>query len=429
MAGLLELHGIPYTGSDPLSLGMCLNKMRTKQILVANGVTTPKYQVFFSASQNLSTDLRFPLFVKPVQEDASVGITNESVVNNKLELFKRVDHVVTHYDQPALVEEYIDGREINVAVMGNGPKAEGLPVSEILFDLKDGPNIVNYDAKWVEDSPAYKGTVGVCPAELPSNVEVTVRKAALDAYRIMGCHDYARVDFRLRDGIPYVLEVNPNPGINRDSGFPRSCAKAGFEYEEMVERILRFALERRGLKVTPSAPEPPLVEEGPLVALRPRYEHMDALLSWFNDPEVAHFMDSPGARYTKDDLVEDFLVSVSDDFATVVAEKATGKPIGYGSIYSINMDNGSADMSFLIGERSARRKGWGKVLVRMLQRMAFGTMGLHSINLTVTRENQPSLRSLKACGFREVGILREYHRVDGKWHDEVVMQCLARDMM
>jgi D-alanine-D-alanine ligase len=403
---------------------MCLNKMRTKQILVANGVVTPKYQVFSSASQHLNPELRFPLFVKPVQEDASVGITNESHVNNKLELLKRVEYVTTHYNQPALVEEYIDGREINVAVMGNGPKAEPLPVSEILFDLKDGPNIVNYDAKWVEDSPAYKGTVGICPADLPSNVEAAVKKAALDTYRIMGCHDYARVDFRLREGIPYVLEVNPNPGINRDSGFPRSCAKAGFEYEEMIERILRFALERYGLSPAPSNPEVTLAHEGALTGVRPRYEHIDHLLRWFNDPEVSRFMDSPNARYSRDDLVEDFLVHQSDDLAMIVLD-GSGRPIGYASIYSINDENGSCDLSFLIGDKDARGKGYGKDIVRMLQRIAFEGMHLHSINVTVTEENQPSIRSLTACGFKEIGKLREYHKVDDKRYDEVVLQCLA----
>jgi D-alanine-D-alanine ligase len=425
MAGFLDLHGIPYTGSGPLSLGMCLNKMRTKQILVANGAVTPNYQVFHSASQNLSPDLKFPLFVKPVQEDASVGITNESLVNNKLELFKRVDYVNTHYSQPALVEEYIDGREINVAVMGNGPKAESLPVSEILFDLKEGPNIVNYDAKWVEDSPAYKGTVGVCPAELPPHVEAIVKRSALEAYRIMGCNDYARVDFRLRDDVPFVLEVNPNPGINMDSGFPRSCAKAGFDYEEMIERILRFALERHGMVPVPSSPEPPIAREGGLVALRPRYEHIGVLLKWFNDPEVSMFMDSPGANYGMDDLVEDFLVYQSDDVACIVLEEATGTPVGYGSVYSINRENGSADMSFLVGDPSMRGKGYGRSILRMLQRIAFDEMGLHSIDVTVTAENEPSLRSLKACGFKRIGTLKEYHRVGGKRYDEVVLQCLA----
>ena len=193
----------------------------------------------------------------------------------------------------------------------------------------------------------------------------------------------------------------------------------------MIERILRFALERHGMVPVPSSPEPPIAREGPLVALRPRYEHIDILLKWFNDPQVTRFMDSPGDKYTKDDLVEDFLVYQSDDVACIVLEEASGSPVGYGSIYSINKGNGSADMSFLVGEEDQRGKGYGKAIVRMLQRIAFEEMGLHSIDVTVTTENEPSLRALKACGFKRIGILKDYHKVDGERYDEVVLQCLA----
>jgi D-alanine-D-alanine ligase len=158
----------------------------------------------------------------------------------------RVAFIVTTYNQPALVEEYIEGRELNVAIIGN-ERLTVLPISEIDFSKlpPNYPKIVTYNAKWVEGTAEYVGTVGTCPAKLTPEVEQRVRDIARQAYKLMEIRDYARVDIRLdASNTPYVLEVNPNPDISRDTGFARSARAAGMTFEDMLANIIETALER-----------------------------------------------------------------------------------------------------------------------------------------------------------------------------------------
>ena len=241
---LLELLRIPYTGSSSLSLGLCQNKGLAKDVLTAHGIPTPKYRVIFSGEEEIS-GLSYPLMVKPLREDASIGISEESVVREDVELRTRVKYIRENYHQPALVEEYIEGRELNVAILGNDPP-QVLPISEILFLNMgaDQPKLVNYQAKWVEESDAYKSTKPVCPAPLAPLLRDLVASTALKAYKVLGCRDYARIDIRLRDGVPYVLEANPNPDISPGVGFHRSLKAAGIAYEDFIRRLINFALNR-----------------------------------------------------------------------------------------------------------------------------------------------------------------------------------------
>jgi len=241
---LLELLRIPYTGSAPLTLGICQNKGLTKEILRTIGVPTPKYQLVGSFDE-WKGHVPYPLIVKPLKEDASLGITRDSYVRNDEELNRQVRYVVGLYGQPALVEEYVDGRELNVSILGyENPQA--LPISEITFDFDDDePRIVSYPAKWIKESEEYKKTRPICPAKLEPSTEEKVRTVALMAYKALYCRDYARVDIRLRDNVPYVLEINPNPDISPDAGFARSLKTAGIPYEEFVRKIITFALDRK----------------------------------------------------------------------------------------------------------------------------------------------------------------------------------------
>lgn len=246
VAALLELFDFRFTGSDALTLGIALNKARAKDMLCANHVPTAPYLVFKDIPSRLAIDLIFPLIVKPVQEDASIGIDENAVVKNMAALKKRVDHVFKNYSQPAIVEEYIDGREFNVAVMGSfRPKA--LPVSEIDFSQLSGnnPRICTYEAKWMTDSPIYLKTPPVCPADISEALAQELRGIAIKAYNVLGCRDYARVDIRVgEDGIPKVLEVNPNPDISPDAGFARSAAASGLKYSQLILEIVRMAYNR-----------------------------------------------------------------------------------------------------------------------------------------------------------------------------------------
>ncbi len=248
VAGIYELMGIPYTGAGPMALGSCLNKARTKEILTYHGVPTPRFRIFslLTERHHINGDIRFPVIVKPAHEDASTGIDNDSIVTNSETLKKRIQLIFQKYDQPALVEEYIEGRELNVAILGNNPPRV-LPISEIDFSgLPPGyPHIVTYSAKWHEGTVEYTGTKGLCPADIPPSIEMKIKDLALRAYTVLGCRDYARVDMRMTaDGNPYVIEVNPNPDLSSDAGFARSVRGAGMNYEEGIGRIITYVRER-----------------------------------------------------------------------------------------------------------------------------------------------------------------------------------------
>ncbi len=214
----------------------------------AHGIPTARHTIYKNA-EAISLDdlhLRFPLIIKPSHEDASVGIENASVVWDIESLQQRIGYIVKMYNQPALVEEYIEGRELNVAIIGN-ERPMILPISEIDFSQlpPEYPKIVTYNAKWVEGTAEYIGTVGTCPAKLRPEVEQCVREVALKTYQLMEIRDYARIDIRLdATNTPYVLEVNPNPDISRDAGFARSARAAGMTFEDMIAKIVEAALER-----------------------------------------------------------------------------------------------------------------------------------------------------------------------------------------
>ena len=250
-ASLLELMKIPFTGATPLSLGSCQRKTLAKSVLQSLGIRTPRYNLITDSAGISGINLRYPLIVKPAMEDASVGIENDSVVTDPESLKNRIEYVFTHYKQNALVEEFIDGRELNVSVFGDkSPKV--FPISEI--DFSNMPdhlyNIVSYQAKWDPYNEAYHSTIPVCPAELPFKITREAKAIALKAFQAMGCRDYARVDIRLsKDDQLFVLEVNPNPDLTEDAGFMRSSGAAGFSFEETLKRIVDFAWARRQKKV------------------------------------------------------------------------------------------------------------------------------------------------------------------------------------
>lgn len=240
---LLELFKIPYTGSPPLALGICQNKGLTKDILKAKGIPTPEYQILYKF-EDWKGKIDFPLFVKPLSEDGSIGISKKSYIQNDAALKKQVNYIIRIYKQPALVEKYIDGRELNISIIGD-TEQRVLPISEIIFEFSKEPKIVDYRAKWFKESLEYKKTVPVCPAEMEKSTQILVEQEALDTFRAMHCRDYARVDLRLKGKIPYVLEVNPNPDISLDGGLVRSLKTAGISYEEFIQKIISSAIDRK----------------------------------------------------------------------------------------------------------------------------------------------------------------------------------------
>lgn len=245
--GLLELMNLAYTGAPPSALAICQNKILTKRILKSLRVLTPKFQVINPHDSYFKISLKYPLIVKPAFEDASVGIDNNSVVNNIEELKKRAEYLFDYLNQPVLVEEFILGRELNVAVFGD-EEMEVLPISEIDFsELPDGYHpIVSFHAKWDPYHITYHKTVPICPAPLDEKVRKKAEKIALKCVKALGCRDYARVDMRLtHDNKLYVLEVNPNPDLQEDAGFMRSANHANYSYDLTLKMIVDFAYKRK----------------------------------------------------------------------------------------------------------------------------------------------------------------------------------------
>jgi D-alanine-D-alanine ligase len=247
VAGFLELTGIPYTGSSPFALGLALNKFHVSQILRSAGVPTARSFVRYPGQKRaIRRGMRFPMLVKPSRQDASLGINSNSVCHSAESLEKQIRYIHEVYEQEALIEEYLDGREFNVSVIGDR-NPEVLAISEIDFSgLPDGePRIVSYRAKWDEDSPMYSCTNPICPANITKRIEKRIKDIAIRSYRCIGCRDYARVDMRMdARGSLYVLEVNPNPDISPNAGFARAARAAGYSYADIILRISEAAMER-----------------------------------------------------------------------------------------------------------------------------------------------------------------------------------------
>jgi D-alanine-D-alanine ligase len=245
---MLDMVGIPYTGSNFLTLSVCLDKAKTKQILLSMGLPTARFQIFKSPADELDLSLKFPMIVKPIHEDASIGITNESVVKDEEQLRKRIAYVIETYKQNALAEEFIEGREVNVSIIGNKDPI-ALPIEELQFTnfSENAYKICSYQAKWIPNSEEFQKTIPVCPAQLPKNVENRIKRLALAAYKVMECQDYARIDIRIdKDNNSYILEVNPNPDIGPvDTAFTRAAAANSISYNELITKILDYAIERQ----------------------------------------------------------------------------------------------------------------------------------------------------------------------------------------
>ncbi len=246
---MLEMLGIPYAGSGPLTLAITLDKARTKEILTYYKIPNPEFKVY---SSPLSKSDHFPLpaIVKPLAEGSSKGVREDSVVSTQKELVERVKQRLDEYRQPVIVERFLDGREFTVAVMGNTP-SKTLPIIEILFDdlPPESKGIDSYEAKWVWDDPTKPLNCISCPADVEEKLEADIKRTAIDAYRALGCRDWCRIDLRLDEKeIPNILELNALPGMIADpaanSRFPAAARAAGLGYDQTLHMVLDCALER-----------------------------------------------------------------------------------------------------------------------------------------------------------------------------------------
>lgn len=248
VAGLLELLRFHYTGSGPGELFLRQDKGLAKKVLAFENILYPHFAIFSKDSDfETAGKLRMPLFVKPLTADASIGIDGDSLVRDAIALMKRVIAIHEEVNDSALVEEYIEGREFYVGVLGNREPLALPPIEMDFSGLPEGmPRILGSKAKWAPGSVEYKGTQAILP-ELPDELRARLQKAAVDAYRALRVRDYGRVDLRLTEtGDIYVIEVNANCYLEKGSELATAAAAAGFEYPQLIQKIVDLAAERYG---------------------------------------------------------------------------------------------------------------------------------------------------------------------------------------
>lgn len=253
---MLELLGIPYTASDPITIGICHDKSRCKEILSYHNVPTPEF--FITENMvNGYPKVKYPAFVKPLHEGSSKGIYNSCVVKNNNELNKEISRIKKDYDQPSIIEDFLEGTEFTVAVIGNGENTTVLPIVEInLSCVPEGFNkIYSYEVKWFFDTRENKLDIFTCPANISKNLTKKIEKLVLDAYKALRIRDWARFDVRCdRNENPYIIEVNPLPGIlpnpDDNSCFPKAARAVGIDYDSLIQKVLNLAIDRYKLNET-----------------------------------------------------------------------------------------------------------------------------------------------------------------------------------
>jgi D-alanine-D-alanine ligase len=246
IAGYLELVGKRYTGAGTHGLMLAQDKAVAKKIFAFHGIHTPVFARSFRGRLDFSHDLQFPVIVKPAREDGSIGIEFSAVVSSIRELMERMDWLHANFDSPVLIEEYIEGREMYVGVLGND-KPDALPVVELdLSKLPEGtPRIAAAEVKWGKGTKAYRDTKSAIAGDLPEETTLALQQTAVAAYQALELRDYGRVDMRLQpDGRVQVIEVNPNPWLSSRAEFAMAARKSGRTYNQLIEEIVELAMAR-----------------------------------------------------------------------------------------------------------------------------------------------------------------------------------------
>lgn len=266
VAALLEVLDKRFTGAGSIGLTLAQDKELSKKIFQFHSIRYPKFSCMDAGKVEWSDELTFPLFVKPLNEDASIGIDSGSIVNNVKELMERISYIQTEFNAPALIEEYIEGRELYIGILGND-KPEALPILEWDFSKmpKGTPRIASSEAKW-DDESAYKDAPEVFPTDIPEPVYTKMQEAAIQAFRSLKLRDYGRIDMRLRHVVKdtktkstekdtatanldnwefYVIEANPNPYLDKKSELAMGARKHELSYPDLIEKIVELAMERK----------------------------------------------------------------------------------------------------------------------------------------------------------------------------------------
>jgi D-alanine-D-alanine ligase len=250
VAALYELLSLRYTGSGPRGLSLAMDKALTKKVLQFHGVRTPKFVTVYRGRVGWAHELEFPVIVKPVREDGSIGIGFNALVGTIKDLMERIDELHADFDHPVIIEQYIEGRELTVGVIGNAAPEVLTPVELDLSHLPEGtPRIAGTEVKWQASTQAYRGSRYRIPEDLPPEAVETLQTAARTGFQALHLRDYARFDFRLSaDGRVYLLEANANPYLHSGADFIKGARASGRTHPETILEIVAQALSRYGLQ-------------------------------------------------------------------------------------------------------------------------------------------------------------------------------------
>jgi D-alanine-D-alanine ligase len=398
LPALLELLRIPYTGSPPMALGCCLDKATAKRVLLGAGLPTPSFKVVQTRFEPVGP-LPYPLIVKPSREDGGRGVSGESVVYDEAALKERIRYVLEKYRQPALVEGFIDGRELNVSLIGND-SPETLAISEVEFTkLPNGfPRILTYDGKWLEKSREYADTPVTCPASVDASLKRRLEEISKKAFQVLGCMGYARIDFRVDvKGEPYIIDVNPNPDISRKAGFAKSAEKSGLTYPQLIQRILNLAINRFST-FKPAEP----------VRIR-KMEEEDV-------PSVLNLLDSINAFKRMEvavarEVIEAYLKKPEGgDYSIYVADYLENQAAGYICLGPTPLTEGTYDIYWIAVNPRFQSQGVGKKLLRFAEQHVRSLGGRKIIIETSSKKEYEAARSLYvAHGFKEVARISSFY--------------------
>jgi D-alanine-D-alanine ligase len=398
VSSLFELLGIPYTGSPPLALGNCLDKIKTKYILLGAKLPTPKFEVVCNISELKGTQF-LPAIVKPTLEDGSRGISGRSVIYNECQLENRIEYILTTYNQPAMIESFIDGKELNVSLIGNeSPKV--LSISEIdLSKLYDLPRVVTYEGKWDENSHEYINTPMIYPAKINGILRNKIERISKKAYKIMGCMGYARIDFRVDcSSTPYIIDINPNPDISRKAGFAKSVKKSGLIYNELIQKIVKLAYVSN-LKSYGT---------GKRILIRKMLEKdIPIIIRMLRDVGVFGNAEINIAT----EIINSYLKNPdSRDYFSYVADYSVNRTIGYICFGQTPLTDGIYDIYWIAVDRRFQKIGVGGKLLNFAEDYVRSREGRKIIIETSSKKEYESARSLyKRAGYGEVARISDFY--------------------
>lgn len=410
---LARSFGKAFTGNDAIGMLLAHDKWWAKAILRANGLPCPNGVILQPGQRIEMIPFDGPWIVKPSRSDASEGIDSQNVAWHPQALANAIELVHTSTNQPAIVEQYIDGREINVSILWYDGRPEVLPLAEIEFrDFPPQiPRIVGYRAKWIPDSLEYRNTVRVIPADLPSDLAWQIRQLVVQACRALGCTDYCRVDIRIDNaGRPFILEVNPNPDISPESGFAAALQAAGISYDRFIRILIENAQARStrdpniptqrtiaasGYKIRPSGPDD-------------RQQILDILAASrvFRPDEMAVAMEVIDAAHGQDQGYQSY---VAVDSQVVLGWICFGKaPCTVGSF----------DIYWLVTAQPVRRMGIARALVGLAEQQIQQQGGRLVVIETSSRQVYAPARSFyQQCGYRVVATVPDFY---GRGDDKLI---------